>query len=78
MELRGDRRAADDRAALEDLDLQSGGGEIGRASEAVVAAADDDAVEDRVGRQGRYLIFVAVNLPPATVPSILLPAILPL
>ena len=42
--LLGGRRAARDRALLENDDVQSPAGEVGRASEAVVAAADHDDV----------------------------------
>ncbi len=43
-ELLGDRRAADDRAALEHPYFETGAGEIAGADEAVVTAADDDDV----------------------------------
>src|SRR5207249_10874898 len=43
-ELLGDRRAADDRAALEHPYSETGAGEIAGAHEAVVTAADDDDV----------------------------------
>ena len=43
-ELLGDRRAAEHVALLEDEGPQAGAGEVGRAHEAVVAAADDDRV----------------------------------
>jgi hypothetical protein len=44
VDLLGDRRAADDVAALEHEHLPSGAGEVGRADQAVVAAANDDDV----------------------------------
>ena len=43
-ELLGDRRAADEAAALEDERAQAGLGEVGAVDEAVVPAADDDRV----------------------------------
>ena len=54
-DLLGDRRAAEDVAPLEDQRLHPGPGEIGRADEAVVAAADDDRV-----------VALATNPPQAT------------
>ena len=44
MEFLGDRRAADDRAALEHRDLEPGRGQVGGADQAVMAAADDERV----------------------------------
>jgi hypothetical protein len=44
MELLGDRGAADDAAPFQDFDAEPGHSEIGRAGEAVMAAADDDDV----------------------------------
>ena len=44
MEFLGNRRAAYHAAALEHRDGKSAGGEIARAHEAVVAAADDHGV----------------------------------
>ena len=44
MEFLGDRRAADDRPALEHGDLEPRGGEIGRRDQAIVTPADDDDV----------------------------------
>src|SRR5207249_4136458 len=43
-EFLGDRRAADDGAALEHPYLEAGAGEIAGADEAVVSAADDDDI----------------------------------
>ena len=43
-QLLGDGVAADDRLLLEDDDLEPGGGEVGRADQAVVPGADDDDV----------------------------------
>ena len=44
MELLGDRGAADDRVLLEHQHAQTRAGEIGRASQAIVAGSDDDDV----------------------------------
>jgi hypothetical protein len=46
MELFGHRGAADDRAALENAHRQARAGEVRRTGQPVVAAADDDGVED--------------------------------
>jgi hypothetical protein len=45
MEFLGDRGAADDRPALDDANLQSGGCEVAGARQAVVARADDDYIK---------------------------------
>ena len=58
-ELLGDRRAADEMAALEDQRLQPVFGEVRRVHQAVVAAADDDRVVRPVAGPagpGRFVI----------------------
>ena len=49
VELLGDRRAADERAPLEDQRLEPGLGQVGAVDQAVVAATDDDRVVGPVG-----------------------------
>ncbi len=44
MELLGDRGATDDRVLLKHDDPQAGAGEIGRAGQSIVAAADEGDV----------------------------------
>ena len=49
MELFGDGCAADHAAPLQHRDLEPAGGQVGRADEAVVPAADDERVAIRGG-----------------------------
>ncbi len=53
MEFLGDRRAADHAAALEYRHRQAAGGEIARANQPVMTAADDDGVVAASGRHQR-------------------------
>ena len=52
VELLGDRRAADERAALEDQGLEPRFRQVGAVDEAVVAAADDDGVVGPIAGPG--------------------------
>ena len=54
-ELLGDRRAADEVAALEDQRPEPGLGQVGAVDQAVVAATDDDRVVGPVGASTRVL-----------------------
>ena len=53
VELLGDGRATDERAALEDQRLEPGLGQVGAVDQAVVAATDDDRVVGPVGGSRR-------------------------
>ena len=69
LELLGDRRAADDRPALEDQGLEPGLGQVRAVDQPVVAAADDDRVVGPVGRSRRAAGVEALPRRPASVPS---------
>ena len=67
MEFLGNRRAANDPAALEDRDGQAARCEIARAHETVVTAADDDGVVAARGRHQRIRCREIAALPYSSV-----------
>ncbi len=70
VELLGHGRAADDTPALEHAHPQPGGGEVGRAGQAVVARPDDERVVGRRGaRHGLRRAGSGAPRPPANRPS---------